>query len=112
MTEQLLESVRSKYGAVAESTLSSKDAGVKAVAEAFGYSTEELTMVQGAPGSPVPLSSQGCIDEPSVEFGPKPHPASDAQRCRVRTSVSDLARSETAVHSHASDQAGAQESDA
>ncbi len=35
MTEQLLESVRSKYGAVAESTLSSKDAGEKAVAEAL-----------------------------------------------------------------------------
>jgi arsenite methyltransferase len=45
MTEQLLESVRSKYGAVAESTLSSKDAGVKAVAEAFGYSAEELTSI-------------------------------------------------------------------
>jgi arsenite methyltransferase len=45
MTEQLLESVRSKYGAVAESTLSTKDAGVKAVAEAFGYSAEELTSI-------------------------------------------------------------------
>jgi hypothetical protein len=33
---QILESVRSKYGAVAESTFSSNDAGVKAVAEAFG----------------------------------------------------------------------------
>jgi arsenite methyltransferase len=45
MTEQLLESVRSKYGAVAESTLSSEDAGVKAVAEAFGYSAAELTSI-------------------------------------------------------------------
>jgi len=45
MTKQLLESVRSKYGAVAESTLSSKDAGVTAVAEAFGYSAEELTSI-------------------------------------------------------------------
>ncbi|MGF7180558.1 methyltransferase domain-containing protein [Tunturiibacter psychrotolerans] len=45
MTEQLLESLRSKYGAVAESTLSSNDAGVKAVAEAFGYSPEELTSI-------------------------------------------------------------------
>src|SRR6201996_3584598 len=45
MTEQLLESVRSKYGAVAESTLSSNDAGVKAVAEAFGYSAAELTSI-------------------------------------------------------------------
>ena len=45
MSEQLLESVRSKYGAVAESTLSSNHAGVKAVAEAFGYSPEELTSI-------------------------------------------------------------------
>jgi SAM-dependent methyltransferase len=41
----ILDSVRSKYGAVAESTLSSNDAGVKAVAEAFGYSAEELTSI-------------------------------------------------------------------
>ncbi|MGI4830833.1 MAG: arsenite methyltransferase [Janthinobacterium lividum] len=45
MSEQLLDSVKSKYGAVAESTLSSDHAGVKAVAEAFGYSTEELTSI-------------------------------------------------------------------
>jgi arsenite methyltransferase len=42
---EILNSVRSKYGAVAESTLSSNDAGVKAVAEAFGYSAEELTSI-------------------------------------------------------------------
>ncbi len=45
MAEQLLESVKSKYGAVAESSLSSNDAGVTAVAQAFGYSTEELTSI-------------------------------------------------------------------
>ena len=45
MTEQLLESVQSKYAAVANSTLSNKDAGVKAVAEAFGYSPEELSSI-------------------------------------------------------------------
>ena len=45
MSEQLLESVKSKYGAVAESTLSSDHAGVKAVAQAFGYSPEELTSI-------------------------------------------------------------------
>lgn len=45
MAEQILDSVRSKYGAVAESTLSSNHAGVKAVAEAFGYSAEELTSI-------------------------------------------------------------------
>lgn len=42
---EILESVRSRYGAVAESTLSSNDAGVKAVAEAFGYSAEELMSI-------------------------------------------------------------------
>lgn len=42
---EILESVRSKYGAVAESTLSSNHDGVKAVAEAFGYSAEELTSI-------------------------------------------------------------------
>lgn len=45
MSEQLLASVRSKYGAVAESTLSNDHAGVKAVAEAFGYTAEELTSI-------------------------------------------------------------------
>jgi SAM-dependent methyltransferase len=42
---EILDSVRSRYGAVAESTLSSNDAGVKAVAEAVGYSAEELTSI-------------------------------------------------------------------
>ena len=45
MSDQLLASVKSKYGAVAESTLSNDHAGVKAVAEAFGYSPEELTSI-------------------------------------------------------------------
>ncbi|MBN9614029.1 MAG: SAM-dependent methyltransferase [Acidobacteriales bacterium 59-55] len=45
MAEQILESVKSKYGAVAESSLSSDDAGVTAVAQAFGYTTEELTSI-------------------------------------------------------------------
>jgi arsenite methyltransferase len=45
MTEQILESVKSKYGAVAESSLSNDNAGVRAVAEAFGYSPEELTSI-------------------------------------------------------------------
>jgi SAM-dependent methyltransferase len=43
--EQILESVRSKYGAVAESSLSSDHAGVRAVAEAFGYTAEQLTSI-------------------------------------------------------------------
>jgi arsenite methyltransferase len=43
--ENLLESVRSKYGAVAESSLSSEHAGVAAVAEAFGYSAAELQSI-------------------------------------------------------------------
>ena len=45
MTEQVLETVRSKYAAVADSELSTRNAGVKAVAEAFGYSADELTSI-------------------------------------------------------------------
>jgi SAM-dependent methyltransferase len=45
MSEQVLESVKSKYGAVAESKLSNSHAGVQAVAEAFGYTAEELTSI-------------------------------------------------------------------
>ena len=45
MSEQLLDSVKSKYGAVADSTLSNDHEGVRAVAEAFGYSHEELTSI-------------------------------------------------------------------
>jgi arsenite methyltransferase len=45
MTEQILETVRSKYAAVADSQLSTRNAGVKAVAEAFGYTAEELTSI-------------------------------------------------------------------
>lgn len=45
MSEQLLESVKARYGAVAQSSLSSENAGVRAVAEAFGYSAEELTSI-------------------------------------------------------------------
>ena len=45
MEENVLETVRSKYAAVAGSELSTNHAGVKAVAEAFGYSAEELTSI-------------------------------------------------------------------
>lgn len=45
MSDELMESVRSKYGAVAESSLSNEDAGVRAVAEAFGYSPDELRSI-------------------------------------------------------------------
>src|SRR6202789_1701134 len=45
MAEQVLESVKSKYGAVAQSALSSDHACVRAVAEAFGYTPEELTSI-------------------------------------------------------------------
>ena len=48
MSDRLLDSVKSKYGAVAASTLTNDDAGVKAVAEAFGYSAEELTSIPAA----------------------------------------------------------------
>jgi arsenite methyltransferase len=45
MSETITEQVQSKYAAVAASTLSSAHAGVRAVAEAFGYTPEELASV-------------------------------------------------------------------
>lgn len=45
MAEQILASVKSKYAAVAESSLSNDNEGVKAVAEAFGYTPEQLTSI-------------------------------------------------------------------
>ena len=45
MNEAIQDSVKAKYGAVAISSLSSNHEGVKAVAEAFGYSAEELTSI-------------------------------------------------------------------
>ena len=45
MSDSILDQVQSKYAAVAASTLSSDHAGVRAVAEAFGYSPEELASI-------------------------------------------------------------------
>ncbi len=45
MSETITEAVKSKYGSVAESGLSTEQRGVKAVAEAFGYSPEELASI-------------------------------------------------------------------
>ena len=45
MSVDLLKTVQSKYAAVAESDLSNEHAGVKAVAEAFGYSADELKSI-------------------------------------------------------------------
>src|SRR5579872_2517811 len=41
----IVDSVKAKYAAVAESTLSTEHEGVRAVAEAFGYSAEELRSI-------------------------------------------------------------------
>ena len=45
MSEVLEQAVRSKYGSVAVSNLSSENEGVKAVAEAFGYTDAELASI-------------------------------------------------------------------
>src|SRR6186997_3386079 len=43
--ESVVDQVREKYGAVARSGLSGDHGGVRAVAEAFGYSPEELASI-------------------------------------------------------------------
>jgi ubiquinone/menaquinone biosynthesis C-methylase UbiE len=45
MSEKIEQAVKSKYGSVAVSNLSSENAGVRAVAEAFGYTAEELSSI-------------------------------------------------------------------
>lgn len=45
MSETIEQIVQSKYGAVAQRGLSSDSPGVRAVAEAFGYSAEELAAI-------------------------------------------------------------------
>ena len=45
MSETITDAVKSKYGSVAASGLSTDHDGVKAVAEAFGYSPEELASI-------------------------------------------------------------------
>jgi arsenite methyltransferase len=45
MSENILEQVRSRYAAAAASGLSGGQAGVQTIAEAFGYSAEELAAI-------------------------------------------------------------------
>jgi SAM-dependent methyltransferase len=45
MSENIEQAVRSKYGEIANSALSSEQDGVRAVAEAFGYTPEELASI-------------------------------------------------------------------
>jgi SAM-dependent methyltransferase len=45
MSKTLTDVVQSKYGAVAKSDLSNENAGVRAVAEAFGYTGDELASI-------------------------------------------------------------------
>jgi SAM-dependent methyltransferase len=45
MSNSIEEAVREKYGAVAASSLSNEHDGVRTVAEAFGYSAEELSSI-------------------------------------------------------------------
>lgn len=45
MSTTIEKAVRQKYGSVAESSLSNQHAGVQAVAEAFGYTAEELASI-------------------------------------------------------------------
>jgi len=48
MSESISETVKSKYAQVAISGLSSDDAGVRAIAQAFGYSRQELASIPAA----------------------------------------------------------------
>ena len=47
--EELTAAVRERYGMTAKGGLSSHDAGVRAVAEAFGYTADELAAIPAKP---------------------------------------------------------------
>jgi arsenite methyltransferase len=61
--ERILGAVRARYGSVARSGLSSEQGGVRAVAEAFGYTPEELSSIPAEAnmglscGNPVALAN-------------------------------------------------------
>lgn len=67
MSDNIVDTVRSKYGAVAASTLSNSDTGVKAIAEAFGYSAEELESIP--PGANMGLSCGNPTATASLRSG-------------------------------------------
>jgi hypothetical protein len=48
MSEKIENAVRSKYGSVAGSGLSTNHDGVRAIAEAFGYAADELAAIPAA----------------------------------------------------------------
>ena len=48
MSDSIVDAVRAKYGEVAQGPLSTDDAGVRAIAQAFGYSPEELSSIPAA----------------------------------------------------------------
>ena len=45
MSQTIVNEVQARYGAVAQSSLSGADAGIRAVAESFGYSAAELAAI-------------------------------------------------------------------
>jgi SAM-dependent methyltransferase len=48
MSQDILETVKAGYGAVAQSGLTGEHAGVRAVAEAFGYTADEIAAIPAA----------------------------------------------------------------
>ncbi len=67
MDRDIKEQVKSKYGSVAESGLSTNHDGVKAVAEAFGYSAQELASIPAEAN--MGLSCGNPIATASLEAG-------------------------------------------
>ena len=53
MSENIERAVRSRYGSIALSGLSSEQDGVRAVAEAFGYTPEELASIPAEANMPL-----------------------------------------------------------
>jgi arsenite methyltransferase len=86
MSERVKEVIRDQYGALAGRGLSSDQAGVRAVAEAFGYTAEQLSAIPAEAnlgvscGNPTAFASlqpgEVVVDlgagEDSTSFSPRP----------------------------------------
>src|SRR5258708_13788265 len=111
MSQNIQEAVKSRYGSVASANLSSEDEGVRAVAEAFGYSPEELASIPSEAnmglscGNPTATANLrpgevvvdlGCGGGPDVFLGAsKIRPTGEALGIALSTEIPELARKNT-----------------
>jgi len=92
MSDSIVDAVRSRYGGRAESSLSNDHAGVRAVAEAFGYTPEELAAI------PKDANMGLSCGNPTAMASLKPGETVGRSGLRGRGSMSSLLRQKARPH--------------